>query len=219
MDAKSFGRLLRDEDFLDVKLSEKPCCERVVWRELNESEKQATKKIKSIMSTVDVSGKPPFSFEYSVPRISFSGEERFSTRMIYAFSGLYQHAFDVDSEEFLPDDQLMAYRDLGINGIWMQGMLSSLTEFKFDPSISLGYEKRIERVRALTERLDKFGIKLYLYLNEPRCMPLAFFDAHPEIKGHVNGEDACLCTSVEAVKDYFDENDHTNIIIVKGDKK
>lgn len=203
MDEQTLSRVMRDEDFLDVKLSEKPCCERVVWRELDESEKRATEKIKRIMSKVNLSGKPPFSFEYNVPKLRFSGDERFSTRMIYAFSGLYQHAFDVDSEEFLPDDQLRAYRDLGINGIWMQGMLSALTEFKFDTAISQGYEKRIERARALTERLDKFGIKLYLYLNEPRSMPLAFFDAYPELKGHVKGEDACLCTSVAAVKDYL----------------
>ena len=58
-------------------------------------------------------------------------------------------------------------------------------------------------MRELTERLAKYGIKLYLYLNEPRYMPLAFFEKHPELKGHVRGGDACLCTSTEAVKDYL----------------
>ena len=97
-----------------------------------------------------------------MPRLEFEGKECFDTRMIYAFSGLYQHAFDVDSEDYLPDEQLAAYRDLGINGIWTQGILSQLAEFPFDPAISAGYEERLERLRAMTERLDKYGIKLYL---------------------------------------------------------
>ena len=71
--------------------------------------------------------------------------------MIYAFSGLYQHAFDVDSEEFLPDEQLRAYQKLGINGILTPGVLSKLALFPFDPTLSAGYETRLERMRAMTE--------------------------------------------------------------------
>ena len=80
-------------------------------------EKEKTRKIKEIMSSAEISGKPPFAFEYTVPMLHFEGESRFSSRIIYAFSGLYQHAFDIDSEWFLPDEQLNAYRALGINGI------------------------------------------------------------------------------------------------------
>ena len=202
-DEQTLARLMRDEDFLDIKLSDKPLCERVVWRELSDIEKERTREIKRIMADVNLFGKPPFAFEYDVPRLSFSGKERFSTRMIYAFSGLYQHAFDVDSEDFISDDQLNAYRALGVNGIWMQGVLSQLVRFPFDSAVSEGYEKRQSRMRTLTERLSRYGMKLYLYLNEPRSMPLQFFEAYPELKGHVKGGDACLCTSVDEVKDYL----------------
>jgi len=203
MDADALAQMMRDEDFLDIKLGGKPRCEKVLWRELTPEEKQKTRDIKAVMQTLDFSGKRPFAFEYQVPRLTFEGKERFSTRMIYAFSGLYQHAFDVDSEDFLPDAQLEAYRALGINGIWMQGILSHLAEFPFDSAVSVGYERRLEKMRALTERLDPYGIKLYLYLNEPRSMPLGFFDAHPEIKGHVRGKEACLCTSSSGVRKYL----------------
>jgi hypothetical protein len=203
MDEQTLARIMREDDFLNVKLSDKPCCERVVWRELTEEERIRTHQIQKVMQSLDFSGKQPFAFEYDVPKLQFAGKERFSTRMIYAFSGLYQHAFDVDSEEFLPDEQLKAYQALGINGIWTQGVLSQLTPYPFDPAVSAGYEQRIEKMRAMTERFARYGIKLYLYLNEPRSMPLSFFEKHSELRGHVRGKDACLCISTPEVRDYL----------------
>ena len=203
MDEQTLARIMREDDFLDVKLSDKPYCERISWRELTEEERIRTRQIQKLMQSLDFSGKQPFAFEYDVPKLQFTGKERFSTRMIYAFSGLYQHAFDVDSEEFLPDEQLKAYQALGINGIWTQGVLSQLTPFPFDPAVSAGYEQRIKKMRAMTERFARYGIKLYLYLNEPRSMPLSFFEKHSELRGHVQGEDACLCISTPEVRDYL----------------
>lgn len=203
MDEETLARLLRDEDFLEIKLASKPRCECVVWRELSEEERQQTKAIKQIMSTLDISGKAPFAFDYRVPRLTFCGEERIATRMIYAFSGLYQHAFDIDNTQFLSDEQLAAYQALGINGIWTQGLLSQLAPFPFDPALSEGYEARLARMREMTERLAAYGIKLYLYLNEPRAMPLAFFEKRHDIQGHICGDEACLCTSTEAVQAYL----------------
>ena len=205
-DEQTLAVIMRDEDFLDVKLSKKPVCEKVFWRELNDDEKRRTEEIKKIMQTLELSGKRPFDFEYSVPNLEFSGKELFSTRMIYAFSGLYQHAFDVDSREFLPDDQLKAYSDLGINGIWTQGVLSQLAPFPFDPDVSSGFEDRLARMKELSERLDKYGIKLYLYINEPRSMPIGFFDDRSDIKGHVKGDSACLCTSAKKVQSYLKDS-------------
>jgi len=195
--------ILKEEDFLSEKLRAKPICAKVVWRELTEDERRQTEKLRTVMQNIDVSGKLPFEFEYSVPAITHEGKEIFKTRMIYAFSGLYQHAFDVPSEIYLPDSQLEAYSALGVNGIWTQGLLSSLIEFPFEPSISEGHAERLGRMRALTERLDKYGIKLYLYINEPRFMPLSFFEKYPELRGHVRGDGASLCTSTEAVRGYI----------------
>ncbi len=203
MDESEFSAILREEDFLDIKLGKKPICKEVVWRDLDEKEKEETKEIKRIVEKINLKGKAPFEFEYNPPKIDKNGKEIFKTRMIYAFSGLYQRAFDIESEEYLPDEQIKAYSDIGVNGIWTQGVLSRLTEFPFDRSLSEGYEKRLERMRRLTERLDKYGIKLYLYINEPRSMPLEFFENNPDIKGHVKGENACLCISTEKVKNYL----------------
>ena len=206
MDEETLAVILREEDFLDIKLSNKPLCTPVTWRELTDEEKLRTQVIKEVMQSLDLSGKGPFEFEYNVPNIHFEGAERFSTRIIYAFSGLYQHAFEIDSEKFLPDELLKAYQALGINGIWTQGVLSQLAPFPFDPKVSAGYQDRIQKMRLMTERLARYGIKLYLYLNEPRSMPLAFYKNHPDLRGHIRGGDASLCTSTEAVQNYLKDS-------------
>ncbi len=204
MDEQTLAVLLRDDDFLDIKLGEKPVCEPIVWQELTDEQIKATQKIKRIVESVELEGAAPFDFKYDLPEISFQGKEVFKTRMIYAFSGLYQHAFDVDSREYLPDEMLEAYQKLGINGLWTQGILSQLSEFPFDPRISKGYEARIERMNQLCDRLEKYGIKLFLYINEPRSMPEEFFDRFPQLKGHVQDEgNVCLCTSTPEVRDYL----------------
>ena len=203
MDEQTFAYILKEEDFLSIKLRVKPDCEKLVFAPLTPDQKQKTEQIKKLMQGISLSGVSPFDFKYDAPKLGFSGKTNFDTRIIYAFSGLYQHAFDVDSESFCPDAQLEAYRNLGINGIWTQGTLMQLALFPFEPSLSAGYEKRIERMRKFTERLAKYGIKLYLYINEPRFMPLSFFEKHPDIKGHVDGDNACLCTSAKAVQDYL----------------
>lgn len=203
MEEQELAVLMREEDFLDIKLSEKPLCPPITWRELTDEETRQTAEIRQVMNALSIEGKSPFAFEYHVPSITFEGDERIATRMIYAFSGLYQRAFDMDSEEFLPDEQLAAYRDLGINGIWTQGVLSQLAAFPFDPTVSAGYAQRLQRMRAMTERLARYGIKLYLYINEPRYMPLSFFERYPDLRGHVRGDTACLCTSTEPVQQYL----------------
>jgi len=203
---EEFSFILKEDDFFGIKLGKKPDCEPLYFRPLTKEEQEQTKKLKEVLSTVDVSGKAPFDFVYNVPDISFEGEAQFDTRMIYAFSGLYQHAFDVDSTIFCPDEQLEAYKKLGVNGIWTQAILSQVAEFPFEPKLSSGFEKRIERMRKFSERLDKYGIKLYLYINEPRYMPLSFFEKYPELKGHVKEDKACLCTSNEMVQNYLKDS-------------
>lgn len=206
-DESSLAVLLREEDFLDIKLGDKPDCEPIVWHELTKDEQIAAKLIKDVMSGNPENGVGAFDFKYTRPDIKFSGERVFDTRMIYLFSGLYQTAFDVDSEEYCTDEMLESYQMLGINAVWTQGVLFGLSEFPFDKTVSEGYEKRIERLRKFTQRLDKFGIKLFLYLNEPRCMPEDFFKKHPGLRGHTMEKDKiCLCTSTDEVQNYIKDS-------------
>jgi len=201
-----FALMLREEDFFDHKLGKKPVCDRVTWRELTSEEVEKTRAIRTIVESIPDGGFVPFDFKYDVDKIEFSGEEKITLRMLYCFSGLYLKAFDVDSREYCPDEMLEAYSKVGINGIWTQAALFQLTEFPFAKGLSEGYEKRLEKLRDFTERCDSYGIKLYLYINEPRCMPESFFKEYPHMRGHEakpEEDKICLCTSEPSVIGYI----------------
>ena len=207
MEEEELAVILREEDFLDIKLGDKPVCEPVVWRELTEEEVLQTRKVKEVVETVDLEGVTPFDFQYDVKDMKFSGEEKFGMRMVYGFSGLYQHAFDVDSRTYCPDEMLEAYQKVGVNAVWTQGVLFQLAEFPFHKELSKGHEERLARLKDLTERCDKYGIKIFLYLNEPRSMPENFFEKYPKMKGHNAKDDkVCMCTSTKEVQDYLEKS-------------
>lgn len=137
------------------------------------------------------------------PKAVYRREPQFDRRFIYLFSGLYGNAFDVDSRCYCPDELLEQYAEAGINGIWFQEVLYRLREFPFAPEYSAGWRERIAHLNDFVKRAGRYGIKVYLYLNEPRCMPRSFFDSHPELMGTEKGQNAALCMSVPAVRDYL----------------
>lgn len=129
---------------------------------------------------------------------------QFKTRYIYSFCGLYGDVLDAPTEISFPDELLKEYAKLGINGVWIQGVLYKLCEFPFDPNVSDGWAKRLDSLKALTERAARYGIKIYLYLNEPRCMPNSLFETYPNIQGQTFDDGmSCLCTMTEPVRDYL----------------
>src|SRR5258708_18617684 len=58
-------------------------------------------------------------------------------------------------------------------------------------------------------RAKKHGINVYLYLNEPRAMPLSFYEGRAEIKGVIEGDHAALCTSNPKVQEYISRSVET----------
>ena len=208
--------ILHEDDFLDVKLGNtKPKCEPLYWSDLNETQKQQTAKIKKITQTALSKLPPvtesPFAFENRFARcgtqkkIPKEGETRFRDRLIYSYCALYGDTFSDRKliDVSFPDSLLAAYQSLGVNCVWTQAVLYTLCPYPFEPSLSAGYQTRLEGINYLTEKLKKYGIKLYLYLNEPRPMPAAFFEKYPELRGA--GEDGyyALCLSQDAVRSYL----------------
>lgn len=139
----------------------------------------------------------------------YEKEAVFHTRFLYSYCGLYAQAFDYPPEFSYPEKMLKEYAKLGINGIWTQAVLYQLIEFPFEPSVSEGWKTRLANLKKLVQMAKKYGIKLYLYLNEPRSMPLSFFDKHPDMKGQVQGDYACICTSSEKGRKYLYDAVHT----------
>lgn len=136
-------------------------------------------------------------------KAEYKRKPRFGSVFIYSFCGLYNTAFDVDSREYCPDSLLEQYARVGINGIWLQAVLYRLIEFPFDSSISVGWEKRQENLRSFIKRAKTYGIKIYLYINEPRYMPLSFFEKYPQLLGSVSNGRGCMCTETPETRKYL----------------
>jgi len=93
---------------------------------------------------------------------------------------------------------------VGVNGVWLHVVLRDLapggTAF---PEFGAGHERRLANLRALVERARRCGVGVYLYMNEPRAMPAAFFQNRPDVAGVREGEFTALCTSHPAVRQWM----------------
>lgn len=131
---------------------------------------------------------------------------RIKTRFIYSFCGLYGDVLDKDSRISFPDELLKGYARNGINGVWIQGVFYKIAPYPFVPEKSIGWEMRLKNLNELTQRCARYGIKVYMYINEPRTLGLDFFESHPELKGTTFGETkACLCSSHPETHQYLKE--------------
>ncbi|MHB1154220.1 MAG: hypothetical protein ACYCWE_05200 [Eubacteriales bacterium] len=203
---------LKEDDFLDVKLGHaKPDVPDLIWKELTETEEGALTAVRDatleFYSSVPPVTAGPFAFRDMFAAVADSGdntgETRFESRIAYSYCALYGDTFMGDTSDSFPDELLAAYKAVGVNGIWCQAVLYTLVLFPFDPSVSEGFEERLAGLRALIKRMSGYGIKLYLYLNEPRTMPNSFFEKHPQLKGVTGGEYSSLCTSAPEIQAYL----------------
>ena len=205
-DEDKLSAVLKEDDFLDIKLgSFKPCCEKVVKKVLDDEGKRKLAKIKSLCEahfSDFFEGKESFDF-FSGGKNDVSFPDADNLRLIYSYCGLYAGVLDNDIEISYPDELFSMYASVGVNAVWLPVVLYQMVEFPFDRASSEGYKLRQQRLMNLCEKAKKYGIKMYLYLNEPRCMPLSFFDNHPELLGKVEGPYGALCTSNKAVMDYL----------------
>lgn len=205
--------MLAEDDYLDIKLGNyKPDAEPIRYAPLTAEETEKTAWIRKV--TLEARGKLP---EVTVDPFDFSAllektekadlpdTMRFRDRFGYSYCALYGDVFSDRRliDESYPESLLSAYEAMGVNGLWTQGVLYTLVPYPFEPELCEGYEKRLDSLRYLTEKLKKHGIRLFLYLNEPRAMNLPFFDRYPELKGVEERGLASLCVSRPEVQNYL----------------
>jgi len=202
---------LREDDFLDVKLGRfKPYVPDVRWRPLTDAEEARTRKIRAVVSDALISlpecAARPFDFSQLFGAFGQTASGcRFEERIVYSYCSLYGDTFTDRRllDESFPDELLAAYQALGVTGVWTHIVLYQVAPYPFDPALSEGWEKRQEGMRYLTEKLARYGLKLFFYFNEPRAMPEAFFEAHPGLRGATAGEYSTLCVRHPAVQQYL----------------
>ena len=195
--------VLKEDDFLWNKLGKcKPQTCPVKLHKLSSEEEAHTEKLRKCYLTYQKKLLPrtakPFDFlnETTIkpvkPPISDS-----NLRMLYSYSALYGDPLLEGTEKIYPDKLLDEYATAGVNALWIQAILYTLTPWFGETSLSKNWQTRLINLRKLAQRMAQRGIRLFLYLNEPRAMPYWVFDSCcPDWRGASQkmGEYS-LCTS------------------------
>jgi len=207
---------LREDDFLYVKLGNlKPKCAPLKYALPTAEQTARAKEIASIVQSMpsisETEQEPLFSFveELSAPPTAASAPPsagNFSPRIVHSYFALYGDTLLNPEPDPYPDGYLQRLAATGVDGVWLQGVLFKLAPFPWDETLSDGYETRLENLRKLVARAKKHGIGVWMYLNEPRSMPQAFFEAHDGLKGVSEGDFAALCSSAPEVRAYLKES-------------
>ena len=208
---------LHEDDFLFVKLgSLKPKCEPLKYSPPDEAARKRAQHISFVVREAFPHGLFPAGealFEFvrdlsrpPMPSAASSrggGTARLTPRFCSSYFALYGDPLLEPAADPYPDGYLARLAESGVDGVWLQAVLYKLAPFPWDARRSAQHEQRVKNLRALVTRARKHGIGVFLYLNEPRSMPLSFFQPRPDLKGVTEGEHATLCTSDPAVQNYL----------------
>ncbi len=125
-------------------------------------------------------------------------------RFIYSYFGTYGDPLSDTQLDPYPAGLLERLHDVGVNGVWLHTVLRQLAPGgpKF-PEFGEGHTRRLANLRRIVERARRYNIGVYLYVNEPRTMPVEFFRQRPELAGIRAGEMMTLCTSQPAVREWI----------------
>ena len=209
---------LREEDFLWIKLGRlKPRCEPLRYREPDKAAQIEAARIRRVVKAdfgaeIRRPGVPRFDFVRQLskplpvaagPAVSRPRDDQ-QQRLVYSYVAVYGDPLLNPDLNPYPDGLLQRLAAVGVNGVWLQAVLRDLapggTAF---PEFGKDHEQRLANLRALVQRARRYGIGVYLYLNEPRAMTAAFFKSRPEMAGVREGELTALCTSHPAVRQWM----------------
>ncbi len=218
-DAEKLAFTLREDDFLWIKLgSLKPACSPLRYTEANEFVQQRCEEIKTLVELQfgDEFKKPArlrFDFlhdmqvasELKQPNMTTAGDEE-PIRFLYSYFGVFGDPLLDAKLDPYPDALLQRLSESGVNGVWLHVVLRQLAPSPIFPEFGEGAEQRLITLSKMVQRAERYGIKIYLYMNEPRAMPAAFFEGREHLKGAQEGDHFALCTSAPEVRQWITES-------------
>ena len=205
-DEETLDYNLREDDFLNVKLGLlKSDCEQVFYSPLTNEEIEKTERIASIIKANFIDNYAQYFDFYpkNSPTYALKCDNNDFDRIVYSYSMLYGDTF-LDGADTIDEGQLRLLQTMGVNGLWMQGVLSKLSPYPFVEGEDDGYEIRRKNLNAMIEKCAKYGIGIYLYFNEPRGLaPNQISQKTEKLKGRFYEERWSLCTTLKPVQDYL----------------
>ena len=203
---------LMEDDFLWVKLGRmKPKCEALRWCEgMRDKGKAERERIAAILKEEGLDPNAPeeprFTFVKDISavdpgfKLPEKGDSPFDFRMIFSYFADYGDPLADPEVGSFPEGLLQKLSAQGVNAVWLHTVLRTLAKDSKYPEFGEGCENRIANLRKLVARCGKYGIRVFLYLNEPRAMEPGFFEVNDErkaFKGAAEPKDGrfAMCTS------------------------
>lgn len=143
-----------------------------------------------------------------LPKGTIRRVRRLDTTYLYSYVALFGDPLMEEDIDPFPPAYLEKLARLGVNGVWLQGVLRQLSPSRIFPEFGEDWQTRLQRLNRLVDRCAKYGMKVLLYINEPRAMPESFFRDRPEIKGTYDVADPryfAMCTNTEPVLQWVSE--------------
>lgn len=209
-------RLIED-DFLFTKLGKiKPYCEPLHYVEPTVEMRSHASRIATEVAPFIAAlsqQEPRFGFVREFEKVGHSekskieSQDGFELRMIFPYFAAFGDPLLDHKLTTYPEELFRRLSEVGVNGIWVHSVLRMMVEpdDKGFPGDERAAE-RIEGLRLLVNRAAKYGIKIYLYVNEPRALEPEFFASSEQRKaygGAVRGDLQAFCPSSPEVLDWL----------------
>ncbi|NLH15249.1 MAG: hypothetical protein GX455_01590 [Phycisphaerae bacterium] len=209
--AEEMAYTLREDDFFFVKLGlHKPNCPPLRWSQPTAAESARAAEIAAVVRSHFPDGSlegndPLFSFveTLSAPPASAAVRPRDPNsplRMAYSFFALYGDPLLDPALNPYPDGYLARLSAVGANAVWLQAVLSRLSPLPWAPESNI--DRRRAALSGLVARAARYGIKIFLYLNEPRSLQSSspVFEKNPNWRGVTEQDFTSVCTSNPEVR-------------------
>ncbi len=213
------AKKLREDDFLSVKLGAKPRCEPLVYEPPTPETSRAFDEIATIArayfdSDAYRAREPLFDFlrrfesEPSAKDQSFDVQQVADSPLqlcyLHSYFAVFGDPLLQDSRALYPDQLLRDLSSRGVNGVWLHTLLRDVApRSDLFPEFGADSERRRATLRDLVARAQRYGISVYLYMNEPRALPTTFFASHPGERGVTEGAYSAMCASSPKVRQWL----------------
>ncbi|MDR0336517.1 MAG: hypothetical protein LBI18_05445 [Planctomycetaceae bacterium] len=216
---------LQEDDFLFIKLgSIKPQCEPLRFTEPTEEQTKQAGKIATWIreelghdwTNVE---EPRFEFlktffpnEKNTPNnndtinlnMTDSDSSPFEIRFLFSYFATFGDPLLDPEIKSYPDELLRQLAQHGVNGIWLHTVLRTLAPSDLFPEFGKDHEIRLKSLQTLVDRAKRYGINVYLYMNEPRAMPKTFFtENRTKFAGVSYANQTSLCTSTPEIQQWL----------------
>jgi hypothetical protein len=211
MTSEEFAFHLREDDVVLIKLGgSKPHCEPLRYQDPDEPAKNRAAQIKAVVeksfgNALEEPGEERFVFVDRLSEVRHASvakppaEE--GLRFIYSYFGVFGDPLLDANVDPYPDGLLEKLSEAGVNGVWLHVVLRQLAPGGPDfPEFGEGHEQRLENLRKLVDHAGRYGIRVYLYVNEPRAQPEAFYAQRGDMAGVREGDHVAMCTSDPRVR-------------------